>query len=154
MKDESTSDLRNILNTTTLNEIDSYLKNHTHKPTAYDIYNRHIKEHPISVATIYKNCKSFITKSYVYDIINGIKTHPSRDVVIIICLAAHMTLKQVRQLLEIYNHRELYPKDDRDALIAACFNSKEYNIVTINELLYIRNLPLLSGSKKNPDADL
>ena len=65
-----------------------------------------------------------------------------------------MTLKQVRQLLEIYNHRELYPKDDRDALIAACFNSKEYNIVTINELLYIRNLPLLSGSKKNPDADL
>ena len=147
MNEESTSDLRNILNTTTLNEINAYLSEHTSKSSACDIYNAHLASYPITIAAIAKNCEGYIARSYVYDIINGVKDHPSRDIVIMICLAAHMNLKQMRRLLEIYNYRELYAKDDRDALIAACINSKEYSITTVNELLYVRQLALLSNKE-------
>lgn len=144
MKEESTSDLRNILNQTSLNKLDAYLEQHAHVPSAYDLFSLHMKEHLITIGQIAKNCEGYIARSYVYDILNGKKANPSRNIVIMICLAAHMNLKQVRRLLEIYHHRELYPKDDRDALIAACFNSKQYNITTVNMLLSARNLPLLS----------
>lgn len=149
MNEESTSDLRNILNNTSLNEINKYLNEHASVSSARDIYNDHLNSYPITIAAIAKNCNGYIARSYVYDIVNGVKAHPSRDIVIMICLAAHMNPKQVRRLLEIYNYRELYPKDDRDALIATCFNSKEYNITTVNNLLYIRQLPLLSNKEED-----
>lgn len=147
MCEESTSDLRNILNNTSLREINTYLETHTHSLSAYDIYQNHFKTYHTSTAAVAKNCEGYIARSYVYDIINGVKNHPSRDIVIMLCLAAHMNLKQARRLLEAYNYRELYAKDDRDAMIAACFNSREYNITTVNSLLFIRNLPLLSGKE-------
>lgn len=147
MNEESTSDLRRILNNTSLREINTYLNEHTGIPSAREIYNSHLAAYPITVAAIAKNCEGYIARSYVYDIINGVKDHPSRDIVIMICLAAHMNLKQVRRLLEIYNYRELYARDDRDAMIAACFNSKEYNITKVNNLLYVRHLPILSGKE-------
>lgn len=144
-KEESTTDLRTILNSTSLSGVNTYLEEHAHIPTAYAIFNQHIKTYPTSVSAIAKNCGGYIARSYVYDVINDVKKHPSRDIVIMICLAAHMSLKQVRQLLEVYNYRELYPKDDRDVILAACFNSREYNITTVNQLLYAKKLPLLSG---------
>lgn len=147
MNEESTSDLRNILNSTSLKEINTYLEKHAHTLSPYDIYMKHLNTYPTSISAIAKNCDGYIARSYVYDIINGVKKHPSRDIVIMICLAAHMNSKQVRRLLEAYNYRELYAKDDRDAMIAACFNSREYNIASVNNLLYIKNLPLLSGKE-------
>lgn len=148
MQDESTSNLRNILNQTSLNELDHYLEQHANIPSAYDLFNLHMKTYPISIGQIVKNCEGYISRSYVYDILNGQKTSPSRDIVIMICLAANMNLKQVRRLLETYHHRELYPKDDRDAVIAACFNSKQYNICKVNMLLSSYNLPLLSTKEQ------
>lgn len=149
MSEKSTSDLRKILNHTSLHEIDTYLEKYAHTSSAYDIFSQHLKSYPTSIAAIAKNCDGYIARSYVYDVINGVKKHPSRDIVIMICLAAHMNLKQVRRLLEAYDYRELYAKDDRDILIAACFNSKEYNITAVNQLLYVRHLPLLSNQEED-----
>lgn len=151
IKEESTTDLRSILNSTSLSNVDTYLEEHAHISTAYAIFSQHLKSYSISVSTIAENCRGYIARSYVYDIINGVKVHPSRDIVIMLCLAAHMRSKQVRQLLAVYNYRELHPKDDRDVILAACFNSSEYNITTVNQLLYAKKLPLLSGREDSEE---
>jgi hypothetical protein len=90
----------------------------------------------MKTADILKNCQGYISKSYVYDLINGKKLKPSRDNVLLICLASHMNLKVTRRTLELFNHRNLYPKDKRDAIIAICINNKIYDIASVNDKLF------------------
>ena len=88
--------------------------------------------------------RGLISKSYVYDILGGVKTNPSRDIVLILCIAAGMDRKLVRRVLENYGHRDLYVKDTRDIIIATYINNKEYDIDRINDELFQYHLSPLS----------
>ena len=44
--------------------------------------------------------------------------------------------KETRRVLELFNLRPLYPKDDRDAIIAICINNKVFDVSDINERLF------------------
>ena len=100
--------------------------------------------HDIKACDIVKECQGYISKSYIYDILSGKKLNPSRDNVILICLAAHMDLKMTRRTLEVFNHRPLYPKDPRDAIIAICINNKVFDIASINDRLFEHDKKLFS----------
>ena len=89
-------------------------------------------------------CRGILSKSYVYDILNGTKRNPSRDVVLLLCIAVHADRKQTRRLLEKYGHRDLYAKDTRDIIIATYINNKEYDIDRINDELFQYHLSPLS----------
>lgn len=78
------------------------------------------------------------------DILNGTKRNPSRDVVLLLCIAVHADRKQTRRLLEKYGHRDLYAKDTRDIIIATYINNKEYDIDRINDELFQYHLSPLS----------
>ena len=90
-------------------------------------------------------CRGLISKSYVYDILGGVKTNPSRDIVLILCIAAGMDRKLVRRVLENYGHRDLYVKDTRDIIIATYINNQIYDLDRINDDLFRYELATLNG---------
>lgn len=136
MEEKSTTSLLNILNQTPLQDIDAFLADNQYENSVNKHFSEYFYKNDIKSSDIVKRCQGYISKSYIYDLINGKKNNPSRDNVILICLAAHMNLKETRRTLELFNHRALYPKDARDAIIAICINNKVYDIANINDRLF------------------
>ncbi len=57
-----------------------------------------------------------LDKAYVYQIFAG-KKHPSRDKLITIAFGMKFSEEETQQVLHLSGHRELWPKDERDALL-------------------------------------
>ncbi len=56
-----------------------------------------------------------LDKAYVYQIFAG-KKHPSRDKLITIAFGMKLSEEETQRMLNLSEHRELWPKDERDAL--------------------------------------
>ena len=106
---------------------------------------RHASTPSITTAEIVSRCKGLISKSYIYDLLNGQKTQPSRDIVLMLCLAAHMNWKETRRTLELFQLREIYVKDPRDIIIATAINQEQFDIDQINDKLAAHGLTVLNG---------
>ncbi len=141
--EESTTGLLNILNNTDIEALDDFIDEHGHSVSIGEFFSGYLYSHNIKSSDIVKKCQGYISKSYIYDLLNGKKTNPSRDNVILLCLAADMDFKHTRRTLEIFGHRSLYPKDSRDAIIAICINNKIFNIEEINDRLFEHGHPIL-----------
>lgn len=145
MSEKSTTELLNILNEIKPEHMDSYIKEYgTDKPNT-SIFSEYMAEHNISASSIIKNCNGLISQSYIYDILNGTKKNPSRDIVLILCIAAGMNRKSTRRVLEVYGHRDLYAKDTRDIIIATYINNNIFNLNKINDELFQYNLQTLNS---------
>ena len=59
--------------------------------------------------------KTGLDKAYVYQIFAG-KKNPSRDKLITMAFGLKLTEKETQKMLRLSGHRELWPKDERDAL--------------------------------------
>jgi len=57
-----------------------------------------------------------LDKAYVYQIFAG-KKHPSRDKLITIAFGMKLNEEETQRMLNLSEHRELWPKDERDALL-------------------------------------
>ena len=57
-----------------------------------------------------------LDKAYVYQIFAG-KKNPSRDKLITIAFGMGFSEEETQQMLQLSGHRELWPKDERDALL-------------------------------------
>ncbi len=57
-----------------------------------------------------------LDKAYVYQIFAG-KKHPSRDKLITIAFRMKLNEEETQRMLNLSEHRELWPKDERDALL-------------------------------------
>lgn len=145
MKEEGTTELLNILNQVEPSNMDCFIRQYGSDQMNTGIFSEYIAENNITAASIVQNCAGLVSKSYVYDILSGIKTQPSRDIILILCMAAKMDRKMTRRVLETYHHRDLYPKDTRDIIIATYINNKEYNLNQINDELDRYHLPLLKS---------
>lgn len=84
---------------------------------------------------------SNLNKAYVYQIFSG-KKFPSRDKVIALAFGLQLTVGEAQSLLKQAGHRELYPRDPRDALLLFAF-SKKMSIIDANELLYDHEIEVL-----------
>lgn len=152
MKEESTTHLNEILNQTIQTDnLSAFIEQHSKKMPYASIFSEYLAVHPdLTAATLYRNCMQLYSKSYIYDILNGRKANPSRDAVLTLCIAAGMNRKETRRCLASYGHRDLYPKDTRDIILATCINRRIYDLTRINEELTAYHLPLL-GSKNRVD---
>lgn len=143
MKEQPTTELLDILN-----NIDKKDMKCVHQRICCNRFSRSsIPEYSPNMALpadVDERCRGILSKSYVYDILNGTKRNPSRDVVLLLCIAVHADRKQTRRLLEKYGHRDLYAKDTRDIIIATYINNKEYDIDRINDELFQYHLSPLS----------
>lgn len=142
--EKSTTSLLGTLQNTSIDNIGEYIANLDNTISYSEYFSRYFAENNLTTADIARYCDGIISRSYVYEIINGQKTKPSRDNVILICLASHMDLKTTRRTLEIYNHRPLYPKDERDAVVGIFINNGNFDINAINDRLYELQLPLFN----------
>ncbi|MCI5937371.1 MAG: hypothetical protein MRZ36_05210 [Eubacterium sp.] len=145
MKEKPTTELLNILENLDKHDMDHYIRQFGSTEQNLSIFSEYIAAHDIPVSSIVKNCNGLISRSYVYDILNGTKKNPSRDILLILCLASKMNMKSTRRILENYHHRELYAKDTRDIIIATYINHEDFDISHINDELHRYGLPLLGA---------
>lgn len=86
--------------------------------------------------------RSNMQESYCYQLMKGTRK-PSRDKILQLGLGLKLTLQEMNQLLRAGGKNELYCRDKRDALLIFAIN-RELNVLAADEMLYDRNLKLLS----------
>lgn len=77
--------------------------------------------------------KADMSYCYFYDVINGRKI-PSKDKIIRITLAMHLSLDDCQEALRISGKSALYPRIKRDSIIIYAINNA-YSVYKTNELL-------------------
>lgn len=88
---------------------------------------------------------SNIDRVYLYQIFDG-KKKPSRDKLIAIAFGLRLSVEEAQKLLKISCNRELYPRDERDALILFALQKQE-SLWDTNVLLTGHGLETLGISK-------
>ena len=82
--------------------------------------------------------KAEISEVYGYQLFSGVKTNPSRDKILCICIAMQLTLEEIQNLLKLSGFAPLYPKSKRDSIIIFGINSS-MSVFEINNSLYDQN---------------
>lgn len=89
---------------------------------------------------------SLLDRVYVYQIFSGKKT-PSRDKLIALAFGLHLSDNETQKMLKLSGNRELYSREERDALLLFSLHRK-MSIFEANELLLSHNLTLLGTLKE------
>ena len=105
--EKPTTELLDVLNKLKPSEMDEFIQNYGKKAGNGAIFSEYIAGHNIEVSEIVKRSKGMVSKSYIYDILGGVKKNPSRDILLILCIASRMDRKYVRRVLENYGQRDL-----------------------------------------------
>lgn len=87
---------------------------------------------------------SLLDRAYLYQIFSGEKT-PSRDKLIAIAFGLCLSDNETQKMLKLSGNRELYARDERDALILFALQRK-MTIFETNELLFSHSLTVLGNS--------
>lgn len=90
---------------------------------------------------------SQLGKAYIYQIFSGQKV-PSRDKLIAIAFGLHLSENETQKLLKLSGYRELYARDERDAIILFTLQRGK-TIFDANELLFNHELAILDTSKES-----
>lgn len=126
--------------------MDEFIQNYGKRSGNAAIFSEYIAGHNIEVSEIVKRSRGLVSKSYIYDILGGVKKNPSRDILLILCIASRMDRKYVRRVLENYGQRDLYVKDTRDIIIATYINNQIYDLDQLNDELFRYDLPTLNAA--------
>jgi len=147
-EEKKTSDLNEILKSASREDFDSLVARElTNKPKSLSEYlNGYIGSHDLVTADIIR--ASMLSRDYAYGILNGNRSNPTRDRVIALCIAMHMTLDEVQRALELCNAGILYAKNARDMAIMICINTEVYDIYEINSFLVEKGYDILHTSKE------
>ncbi|MFQ8601532.1 MAG: helix-turn-helix domain-containing protein [Anaerovoracaceae bacterium] len=143
IKDLKTKELENILiNVKTEKEIQEYVSKYTrgNYRNFSEYFNVYLAEHELKMSEVIK--KSNISRNYVYNIVNGDR-NPGRDKIIALCIGAGMNYSEINRALKIAGEGVLYPKNERDARIAAAVNNGIDSVVNLNIILAGEHLRIL-----------
>ena len=88
---------------------------------------------------------SLLDRAYVYQIFSGEK-RPSRDKLIALAFGLRLSDEETQNMLKLSGNRELYARDERDALLLFALQRKK-SILEANDLLNIRGLRTLGASE-------
>lgn len=89
---------------------------------------------------------SLLGRAYVYRIFAGQKI-PSRDKLIALAFGMHLTDEETQKMLKLSGNRELYAKDERDALILFALQRK-MTVMETNSLLFDHRFSILDTTKE------
>ncbi len=103
-----------------------------------------LRKKEIRKADVARN--SLLDRVYVYQIFSGRKI-PSRDKLIAISFGLHLSDEETNTMLKLSGNRELYARDERDAIILFALQRK-MNISDTNELLFNHGLEVLGSMKE------
>lgn len=130
-----------------VSDIEDFLKKNKKNMLAHSLpeyLNTLLKQKKISRADVVRS--SLLDRAYVYQIFSGEKT-PSRDKLIAIAFGLCLSDDETQKMLKLSGNRELYARDERDALILFALQRKK-DILEINEILTDHNLTILGIPNK------
>ncbi len=84
---------------------------------------------------------SQLERKYLYQLFSGERT-PSREKLIAIAFGMHLSEEETKKLLKIAGKRELYARDQRDAVILYGVQ-RRFSLTEVNELLFEHQLRLI-----------
>lgn len=140
MELKTTDELNHEIRSAT--DIEDYLtenKENMLRKSLFEHLDMLLKQRNITRADVVRG--SMLDRAYVYQIFSGEKT-PSRDKLIAIAFGLSLSDEETQKMLKLSGNRELYPRDERDALILFSLQRKN-TIWETNELLFSHNLTVL-----------
>jgi len=145
MKLKTTDELNHEIKSAT--DIEDYLANNKENMLTCSL-SKHLKlllsQKGISRADVVRG--SLLDRAYVYQIFSGEKK-PSRDKLIAIAFGLCLSDDETQKMLKLSGNRELYARDERDALILFSLQRKK-TILETNELLFNHSLTTLGTSEE------
>lgn len=145
MNFKTTEELNHEIKTAT--DIEDYLKKNKENMLINNLpeyLNMLLVQKGLSKANVIRN--SLLDRSYVYQIFSGEKT-PSRDKLIAMAFGLCLSEKETQKMLKLSGNRELYARDERDALILFALQRKK-TIWETNELLFSHSFTVLGSLKE------
>jgi hypothetical protein len=138
MQEKETRELEKALSSTHLSDYELYVSANSgsmlSEATSFSSYIKDIlKVNGITQQMAF--LRADIPERYGYKLLSGEKHTRQRDVILRICYAAGMTLRQTQRALRKYGMPELYAKAARDALIMVAFNERPGSILDVNAFL-------------------
>ena len=137
----NTDELNKQLEKLNSHDFAKYLRTLSEAPTIQRFFEVYCEHYEVSKGDIVK--RSGLSRSYGYEILNGVKTNPSRDHLIALCPSAHMDLTTTQYALKVGGVGELYARIPRDAAIILHINQKKYDLVNLNLFLEENGLEIL-----------
>ncbi|MGI5990228.1 MAG: hypothetical protein ACOX78_08215 [Lachnospiraceae bacterium] len=136
MSEKRTEELMQELGRTHSSDFKQYMKNNEEsmlsRQTEFStyikdlLYRRHLTQQEVFR-------KADIPERYGYKLLSGEKYTKKRDVILRICFAGGLDLKQTQRALEKYGMPQLYPKVPRDALLIIYFTHRPDSLTDLNE---------------------
>lgn len=123
-------------------DIEDYLKKNKENMLAQSLsehLNMLLSQKGLSRAEVVRG--SLLDRAYVYQIFSGERT-PSRDKLIAMAFGLRLSDDETQTMLKLSGNRELYARDERDALILFAFQ-RGMSILETNELLFEHNFSVL-----------
>lgn len=140
MNIKTTEELKHEIKSTT--DIDNYLKNNKKNLLLYNLpeyLNILLSQKGICKADVVR--ASLLDRAYVYQIFSGEKT-PSRDKLIAIAFGLRLSDEETQTMLKLSKNRELYARDERDAIILFALQRNQ-SVYEVNDLLFDHGLKTL-----------
>lgn len=129
----TTDELNHEIKTTS--DIDDYLIRNKENMLAQSLsehLNILLEEKGLSRADVVRG--SLLDRAYVYQIFSGERT-PSRDKLLALAFGLRLSDEETQKMLKLSGNRELYARDERDALILFALQ-RDKTIFEANELLF------------------
>ena len=142
MKEKNTGELFSEIQQT--EEIHSYLKDNKkslHYPTIAEFLNKVLQDKGMTKKELIE--ESNLDRVYVYQILSGVKTAPSRAKLLSLAIALKLSLDETQHLLKYGKVPELYPRDSTDSVIIYAIK-QQLSLHDTNELLNELGLKCLS----------
>ena len=145
MKCKTTGELSHEIKSAT--DIEDYLarnRRHMELPGLTEHLCALLSRKGISRAAVVRG--SLLDRSYVYQIFSGAKI-PSRDKLIALSFGLGLSGEEAQALLKLSGNRELYARDQRDAVILFALQRNQ-SIFEANNLLFEHGFSVLGLSEK------
>ncbi len=134
MKEDTTRSLsRRLQNIKDDKEAEQFVKDYSGTGSLHSFLNGLIAEKDVTIPDLIES--SGISRNYIYNILSGKRTNPSRDKVIAICIGLGASFSQTNKALELVKQSALYPRDERDARVAIAINQCVQNVTEVNIML-------------------
>lgn len=145
MDEKSTDELRHEIRTAT--DMEDYLtKNREHmlQKSLSEHLHMLLSQKKLKRADVIRG--SLLGRAYVYRIFAGDKV-PSRDKLIALAFGLQLTEEETQKMLKLSGSRELYARDQRDALILFALQ-RHMTIMDANGMLLDHGLAMLDTTKE------
>lgn len=133
---KTTRELEGILSNGHKDQINNYFENEANElldKTFGDYFRDVLLTKKITQQALF--LRADISEKYGYKLVSQEKHTNQRDVIIRLCYAGEFSFEETQRALKLYGMSPLYARVKRDALLIAAFNSRQGNILDLNQYL-------------------